>query len=47
MESRQDINVIGEGEEKKILNIKPPRKSRTNSIGAYLRDPSYVHGVFP
>lgn len=37
-----------EGGERKIVNIRHMnRKNRTQSIGAYLRDPSYVHGVFP
>jgi hypothetical protein len=35
------------GEEKKIVNIKNQRRTKSRSIGAYLRDPSLVHGVFP
>ena len=34
------------GQETKIMNIKPSRKNKV-TVGAYLRDPSFVHGVFP
>ena len=43
---QQNENEDGIGQETKIMNIKPSRKSRV-TVGAYLRDPSYVHGVFP
>jgi len=36
------------GNEGSIVNVrKKTRKVRANSIGAYIRDPSFVHGVFP
>lgn len=35
------------GEERKIVNIRSQRRNKSRSIGAYLRDPSLVHGVFP
>jgi hypothetical protein len=36
------------GNEGSIVNVrKKTRKIRANSIGAYIRDPSFVHGVFP
>lgn len=39
-------NIIGD--EGSIINArKKVRKPRANSIGAYIRDPSFVHGVFP
>jgi hypothetical protein len=41
-------NMPGLGDEGSVINVrKKMRKSRANSIGAYIRDPSYVHGVFP
>ena len=35
------------GEEGSVVNKRKQRKSRAHSIGAYMRDPSFVHGVFP
>ena len=36
------------GEEGEVVNMRrAARKTRAHSIGAYLRDPSFVHGVFP
>ena len=43
---KQNESEDGMGQETKIMNIKPSRKSKV-TVGAYLRDPSYVHGVFP
>lgn len=43
-------NVIEDmvaGDERKIVNIRNIRRNKSRSIGAYLRDPSLVHGVFP
>lgn len=43
-------NVIEDmvaGDERKIVNIRNVRRNKSRSIGAYLRDPSLVHGVFP
>lgn len=39
-------NVVGD--EGSVVNAKKKaKKPRANSIGAYIRDPSFVHGVFP
>jgi len=35
------------GDDRKIVNVRNQRRSKSRSIGAYLRDPSLVHGVFP
>ena len=35
------------GEEGSVVNKRRNRKGRGQSVGAYLRDPSFVHGVFP
>jgi hypothetical protein len=36
------------GEEGSVVNTKKRiKKTRAHSIGAYMRDPSFVHGVFP
>lgn len=44
--SNFQTNVIGD--EGSVINAKKKvKKSRANSIGAYIRDPSFVHGVFP
>lgn len=40
-------NETIEGEERQIVNTRAHRRSKGYGIGAYIRDPSYVHGVFP
>ena len=43
--STQQNDVFGD--EREIINTRQHRRSRGYGIGAYLRDPSFVHGVFP
>lgn len=43
--STQQNDVFGD--EREIVNTRNHRRSKGHSIGAYLRDPSFVHGVFP
>lgn len=40
-------NNEGYGGQTQIINKKSYVKKRSSKAGAYIRDPSYVHGVFP
>jgi hypothetical protein len=42
-----DEKVEGRESKKTMAHTVQARKTKTRSIGAYLRDPSLVHGVFP